>query len=1485
MKNKKTIYIEDIFKKAENRLKNIVYSKNFKKWFFYSFFIALIIIIVIFYNAFKSSEEAEATWWDDTWSYRRAITVTNNNSEQSEVYINLTIDSSDTTKFQADCGDLRFTDINGNIIPYYIVSGCGTVTTSINVYYDTLKAGASTLYYYYGNSSAEDGFSSTNFSIEASNYSVGTPSSEEKSKAPVGYWSFDEGYGITAYDGSGKGNDGTITGATWASEDQCVVGKCLSFDGVDDYVQTQSNNSLNFGGDDFSAFTWVKFNKDASNQYFLNGMGGVGGRWHVYISSSNKMNVFLEDIEGNYSSIGSLDYDINKWYYFGFVRDETIGKVLVYRDGKLLASVNDSTGTMGTDTIGIGTYGTHWFKGYLDEPKIYPYARTADEIKQDYNAGLVGMGTSKGAGVAIGGSSDKWMTDGLVGHWKMDEASWNGTAGEVIDSSGNGNNGTSAGGATTGAGKFGSGGSFDGVDDYVNAGDDSSLNPGHITVSAWIKKPSGTTGTVLRKGSSYLLDFWSIGNSLRFTINSKWSLGAGVVYPDDGNWHFLLGTYDGQNINVFIDGELKKTDAHVDSIFVTSNSLSIGKNSVASDNYFNGQIDEARIYNRALSADEVKKLYEYAPGPVGHWKMDEKSGTTAYDISGNGNHGTLTNGPTWTEGKYGGAVEFDGVDDYVNGNLESSYSDYTVGGWVNRNGIQSANYPVFVAFGTYSPGFYLEFNDNDYVSYYRNGISVQTFFPLSDITINNWHYIVFKKEDSTISAYLDGKFKNSITDTDSLDNSFILNGDKAGVTPNITTHWGGKMDDFKIYNYARTQKQILEDMNAGRPAQNKPVAYWKFNEGYGTTAYDSAGNNNGTINGAIWTNEGKFGKGLSFDGVDDYTQVSYSSELNLTEAVSVSAWFKADDFSTTGGVAIGYLVGKAHNYILGFDTSSHATFLAYPSSGSPLYIEAKTGVLSAETWYHVIGVFDGVNNKIYLNGELKDSVNIGEKLDSSTDNILIGGLPNDTRNFDGQMDEIKVYNYALSEDEIKKDYNQGKTLVMGSPKTASGATGQSAEYCVPGDTATCDPPVAEWKFDDKSGTTVYDTSSNANHGTMSNMEDSDWKTSDQCKKGRCLEFDGVDDYLDAGSSPSLILANGGSIEAWVKIGKLETGWDNGIIHKGDGASWVNNHYGIIEMDGTNKFILTISDGTNYLGLSGPTTKDLEENVWYHVAGTWNNSSKCIYVNGVLQECVNSTIMPKDTMTSCSVSAGRYKGSYYFNGLIDDVKIYDYARTPAQVAWDYNRGKPIGHWKMDEGEGMTVYDHSGNGNHGTMVNMSQSAWVDGKVNGGLEFDGVDDYVLINHDGQLQFKLGDFSVFSWANKNILAGWTGIITTDTTGDAAWKIYKDNDNDYFTARFGSTVLNYPSYSVGEWNHYGYVKKGTTLEIYFNGEFFNSIECSATHNVTNNELVFGSYRVYDAERGAYIFNGEIDDVQIYNYALTAEQIKEVYNGGAVRFR
>jgi prepilin-type N-terminal cleavage/methylation domain-containing protein len=217
--------------------------------------------------------------------------------------------------------------------------------------------------------------------------------------------------------------------------------------------------------------------------------------------------------------------------------------------------------------------------------------------------------------------------------------------------------------------------------------------------------------------------------------------------------------------------------------------------------------------------------------------------------------------------------------------------------------------------------------------------------------------------------------------------------------------------------------------------------------------------------------------------------------------------------------------------------------------------------------------------------------------------------------------------------------------------------------------------VGVWNFDEGTGATAYDISGYGNDGTLNkgaNGTGIDWISSDI--EGAALQFDGADDYIDCGNDDSLKLNNGGTLAAWIKIYSLSAVWDNAVVHKGDGASWANCHYGITEYSGTDKIILTLSNGTNYLGGSAPKTEILKENIWYYIVATWDSSYKKMYTNGVQTESYQSSIMPKDTMAGCRVSIGKYYSSaYYFNGLIDEVHIYTEALPSTEIQKHYVQG--------------------------------------------------------------------------------------------------------------------------------------------------------------------------------------------------------------------
>jgi len=233
-------------------------------------------------------------------------------------------------------------------------------------------------------------------------------------------------------------------------------------------------------------------------------------------------------------------------------------------------------------------------------------------------------------------------------------------------------------------------------------------------------------------------------------------------------------------------------------------------------------------------------------------------------------------------------------------------------------------------------------------------------------------------------------------------------------------------------------------------------------------------------------------------------------------------------------------------------------------------------------------------------------------------------------------------------------------------------------------------------------------------------------------------------------------------------------------------------------------------------------------------------------------------------------------------MFNKTLIIIFALTVITLALQTNTAKSqivtdglVSYWTFDSADikGETVKDVWGD-NDGTIIGPKI---VNGKVGEALEFDGVDDYVLVEHGGSLTFGSGDFSVDLWANPATMGTYTGLITTDITGDSAWKIFRDvpGGGGYFRARYGSTQSDYPSVSAGDWHHYGYVKIGTTLNLYLDGDLVVSDACPATHSLVGTELAFGSYRIQNAKDGLYIYNGLIDEARVYDRALSEDEVNQ----------
>jgi hypothetical protein len=431
----------------------------------------------------------------------------------------------------------------------------------------------------------------------------------------VAEWHFDEGSGTILRDSSGNGNDGTIYGATWVDGKS---GKALSFDGKDDYVDCGTSSTLR--PIPITIMAWIKTesadetivgkwpNNDGSGGYSIKVLPNGLVQWAtVDTSASAAIYVHANKIVND-----------GFWHHFAVAQQGTTARM--YIDGELIATGSARENFATNEPLRVGIHrrdSRFWtpFNGLIDEVRIYNRALTAEEIKAHYDEV---MAPTPAVPPTQKPTVSTVSNQGLVAAWDFDEGS-----GAILkDSSGNGNDGTIY-GATWVDGKSGKALSFDGKDDYVDCGNDASLKLTDFSIEAWVKAEGGTgSDGIISKTSATKVNY-----ELIFANDIKCQIYDGINYhqvktrPFQNEWYHVVCTRDSskgssQQLTLYVNGVQDSTSIHTvgnpQNIDVTE-PVYIGFDVYQGNRYFNGFIDEVRIYNRALTAEEIKAQYE-TPG-------------------------------------------------------------------------------------------------------------------------------------------------------------------------------------------------------------------------------------------------------------------------------------------------------------------------------------------------------------------------------------------------------------------------------------------------------------------------------------------------------------------------------------------------------------------------------------------------------------------------------------------------------------------------------------------------------------------------------------------------------------------------------------------------------------------------------------------------------------------------------------------------------
>jgi glucose/arabinose dehydrogenase len=228
-------------------------------------------------------------------------------------------------------------------------------------------------------------------------------------------------------------------------------------------------------------------------------------------------------------------------------------------------------------------------------------------------------------------------------------------------------------------------------------------------------------------------------------------------------------------------------------------------------------------------------------------------------------------------------------------------------------------------------------------------------------------------------------------------------------------------------NITMSSSVSVQVSNSAPPPPPPPatglVAAYAFNEGSGTALTDWSGaGNNGSISGATWTTAGRYGGALVFDGVNDLVTVADSNSLDLTSALTIEAWVYPTATGTTWRTAVMKEIPGELSYTL-YANNSSSRAAAWVRIGSNSRNTPTTAGLALNTWTHLAMTYDGSMLRIYRNGALDSSVTVSGAIATSSNPLRLGGNQIWGEYFAGRLDDVRIYNRALSASEIQADLN------------------------------------------------------------------------------------------------------------------------------------------------------------------------------------------------------------------------------------------------------------------------------------------------------------------------------------------------------------------------------------------------------------------------------------------------------------------------------
>jgi hypothetical protein len=628
-----------------------------------------------------------------------------------------------------------------------------------------------------------------------------------------------------------------------------------------------------------------------------------------------------------------------------------------------------------------------------------------------------GNGTTS-AGVDVTVDNPPIDTTGLVAAYGFEEAS--GTT--VDDSSSAANTGTLNGATRAATGRFGAAVTVgSGANVGVPASTSLALSSG-MTLEAWVNPTTAANAwrpVIVKEhnlGLAYALyESTSSGPPSAHVFTTSEQDVRGTAALPANTWSHLAATWNGATLILYVNGTQVATKALSGTMVNSTGALRIGGSSTLGE-WFTGLVDEVRVYNRPLTATEVgQDMNRPVVAAVGD--TVPPSAPTSLTATGSLGQAQLS----WTA-----ATDNTGVARYnVHRGTSAGFTPTTANRIARPTSTTyTDNAPAGVYFYKVTAEDFAG-NTGPVSNEATATITADTTLPTVNITapvagatVSGTTTVTASAADNVAVVGVQFKLDGANLGNEDTTAPYSFDWDTVAASEGPHTLTAVAKDGA---GNTRTSADVNVTVSHPPVDTSGLVAAYGFEEGGGTLADDkSSSNNDGTVNGPLSTDAGRFGRALSFDGINDRVDVPDSASLDLTDQMTLEAWVKPAQHAAWRTV------------MLKENGSANLTYAMYGSSWNdnpsghvnPGTEQWTRGVspLPVATWSHLAVTYDGATLRLFVNGAQVSSAAItGGLIQTSTGALRIGGNAIWGEYFKGEIDEVRVYRKVLTAAQITTD--------------------------------------------------------------------------------------------------------------------------------------------------------------------------------------------------------------------------------------------------------------------------------------------------------------------------------------------------------------------------------------------------------------------------------------------------------------------------------